>query len=102
MTGKTVAKIIEREGMLARYSLIIKGPRGGERSKEIQKKYKVEKMPDGTYIIRYSTVSGSSGVTSRGTVSARSYVRQGSATADEVEVYWQPKHGEIQFVRRYE
>lgn len=102
MIGKTVAKIIEREGMLAKYSLIIKGPRGGEKSKEIQKKYKVEKMPDGTYVIRYSTVSGSTGVNSRGTVSSRAYVRQGSSTADEVEVYWQPKHGDIQFVKRYE
>lgn len=99
MTG-TTATIIEKDGIFAQYTLIIKGPRGGEKAERIAKRYTIDEMPDGRKLINYTSVGAASvGMTSRGTVSSRSYSKKKTCTADTVEIMHQDKGGAITLVR---
>lgn len=92
--AETTATVIEREGIFKQNTIVIRGARGGERSETISKKYKTTKTHDYRIMIEYTATGGKSiGLTSRGTISARSYSKRKAITVDRLFVVQETKTG---------
>ena len=92
----TKVQIIEREGLFAKYTLSIIGPRGGTQSWSIKKSYKLEKLPDGKTLVKCTTIgSSTTRASNKGTISGGTSTRPKEVMADEIQIVTMHKDGSM-------